>query len=102
MMTHAVLLRIRREVPKKDIERIFAELAAMKEKLSGMLSFAGGPYSSPEGLNKGFTHGFVMTFRDAAVRDAYLSHPAHEAVKGRVLEVLDGGIDGAVAFDFES
>ena len=102
MMTHAVLLRIRREVPKKDVERIFAELAAMKPKVPGMLSFAGGPYSSSEGLNKGFTHGFVMTFRDAAARDAYLAHPAHEAVKGRVLEVLDGGIDGAVAFDFES
>ena len=102
MMTHAVLLRIRREVPKMDVERIFAELAAMKEKVPGMLSFGGGAYSSSEGLNKGFTHGFVMTFRDARARDAYLAHPAHEAVKGRVLEVLDGGIDGAVAFDFES
>jgi len=102
MMTHAVLLRIRREVPKQEVERIFAELAAMQDKVPGMLSFAGGPYSSGEGLNKGFTHGFVMSFRDAAARDGYLAHPAHEAVKGHVLEVLEGGIDGAVAFDFES
>ena len=48
------------------------------------------------------THGFCMTFPDAAARDAYLPHPEHEKVKAVVLEVLDGGLDGVVAFDYES
>ena len=75
---------------------------ALREKIPGMLSFAGGPYSSPEGLNRGFTHAFVMTFRDERSRDAYLPHPEHEKVKETVLGALDGGIDGVIAFDFGS
>lgn len=102
MITHAVLLRIRADVPQRQIDTVFDELRGLGNKIPGILSFEGGPYSSDEGLNKGFTHGFVMTFPDAAARDAYLPHPDHEVVKGLVLEVLEGGLDGVVAFDFES
>jgi hypothetical protein len=41
-----------------------------------------------------------MTFTDARARDAYLPHPEHEQVKKLVLAILDGGLDGVVAFDF--
>ena len=74
----------------------------MKGKVPGLLSFAGGPYSSPEGLNKGYSHAFHMTFADAEARDAYLPHPEHEKVKRVALAQLAGGIDGVVAFDFEA
>jgi hypothetical protein len=102
MITHMVLLRIRKDAPRKDVDRIFHELALLKEKVPGLLSFSGGPYSSPEGMEKGFTHGFCMTFRDAAARDVYLPHPEHERVKKLVLAALDGGLDGVVAFDYAS
>jgi len=101
MIHHLVLLKIRRGVPKKEIDTLFALLAGMKKFVPGLESFAGGPYSSSEGLNKGYTHGFAMTFDDATARDEYLVHPEHEKIKERVLAVLDGGIDGVVAFDFE-
>jgi hypothetical protein len=42
-----------------------------------------------------------MTFKTAADRNAYLPHPEHEKVKAKVLAILDGGLDGVVAFDFE-
>ena len=100
MLTHVVLLKIRKNVPKTDVEHLFAEIGGLKSKIPGILSFSWGPYSSPEGLNRGFTHGFVMTFKDAAARDVYLPHPAHEVVKGHVLEVLSDGMDGVMAFDF--
>jgi hypothetical protein len=31
-----------------------------------------------------------------------LPHPEHEVVKAMVLKVLDGGLDGVVAFDYAS
>ena len=41
--------------------------------------------SSPEGLDQGYTHGFVMTFADATARDSYLKHPDHEKFKAAAL-----------------
>jgi hypothetical protein len=43
-----------------------------------------------------------MTFTDAKARDIYLPHPEHEVVKAMVLPVLQGGLDGVVAFDYAS
>jgi len=102
MITHMVLLRFRRDAPKQDVDRVFAELAGLKTRIPGLLSFSGGAYSSPEGMSKGFTHGFCMTFADAAARDVYLPHPEHERVKELVFALLDGGLDGVVAFDYAS
>ncbi len=102
MLHHLVLFKVRESVPQAEIERVFTALAGLNGKIPGIVSFAGGPYSSPEGLNRGFTHGFAMTFQDARSRDAYLPHPEHEKVKELVLAVLEGGIGGVVAFDFEA
>jgi hypothetical protein len=95
-----VLIRIRPDVSSGTVQRLFAEIAALRDTIPGIRDFSWGPYSSPEGLNRGFTHGFVMTFADEASRDAYLPHPEHERVKAQILEVLDGGLDAAVAFDW--
>jgi hypothetical protein len=102
MITHMVLFKLRRGVPQAEIDGIFADLAGLAQRIEGITSFAGGPYASPEGLQRGYTHGFCMTFASAAARDVYLPHPAHEAVKARVLKALEGGVAGALAFDFES
>ncbi len=102
MITHLVLLKIRKDVPQTQIARVFAALAGLKKSIRGIISFSSGAYSSPEGLQRGFTHAFCMTFENAAARDAYLPHPEHEKVKKIVLEVLEGGLDGVIAFDYES
>jgi hypothetical protein len=100
MVTHMVLFRVRTDVDLRAIERVMSQIGALQGRIPGILSYSWGAYASPEGLNRGFTHGFCMTFRDAAARDAYLPHPEHEKVKAAVLAILDGGIDGVLAFDF--
>ena len=102
MITHMVLFKVRPDVPRAEIDAIFADLSGLREEIAGITSFAGGAYASPEGLQRGYTHGFCMTFDSAAARDAYLPHPAHEVVKARVAAALEGGVAGALAFDFES
>jgi hypothetical protein len=98
---HVVLLKFKSTTSTKKVEEIFAALAGLQKKVPGIVDFSGGAYSSHEGLNQGFTHGFVMTFLDAASRDRYLPHPDHEVVKQMILPELDGGIAGVVAFDWE-
>jgi hypothetical protein len=98
---HIAFMRFLPQTPREEIGDVYAALEDLKTKIPGLLDFTGGPYSSPEGLNKGFTHAFVMTFEDAAARDVYLTHPAHETVKDQILALLDGGIDAVAVFDFE-
>jgi hypothetical protein len=102
MITHIVLLELKKSAKPAQIRAMFAALAGLKKKIPGIVSFEYGPYSSPEGFNKGYTHGFVMTFKSAKARDAYLPHPEHEKVKKKVLALLEGGLAGVVAFDFET
>lgn len=97
---HAVVLRLKRETTPEKVQEIFQALEAMRAKVPGLLDYSGGSYSSPEGLNQGFTHGFVMTFADEASRNTYLSHPDHEIVKGLIIPWLDGGLAGVIAFDW--
>lgn len=102
MIVHMVLLKIRPDVPAANVRQVFQAIGDLRESIPGIVDYSHGPYSSPEGLNRGFTHGFCMTFTSATARDNYLPHPLHEVVKGRVLEILDGGLDGVLAFDFEA
>lgn len=97
---HAVMLKLKAGTSPAKTREIFEALAALKSKIPGLLDFSGGPYSSPEGLNQGFTHGFVMTFADAASRDGYLPHPAHDEVKQLIFPELEGGLAGVIAFDW--
>jgi hypothetical protein len=101
MVVHMVLLRVKKGAAKAEVATVMESIGALAKVIPGITSYRWGPYSSPEGMSKGFTHGFCMTFDSAAHRDAYLPHPEHEKVKAKVLALLDGGLDGVVAFDFE-
>ena len=94
---HIVLFKIKPEVTTEEVTELFRLLAQLQQLIPGITYFAGGAYSSPEGLNQGYTHGFMMTFESVNARDAYLPHPEHERVKAALLSC----IEAALAFDFE-
>jgi hypothetical protein len=94
---HVVLVKFKAG-QEAQASPLFGALEALRSKLPGMISFRAGPNVSPERLNQGFTHGFVMTFADPAARDVYLVHPDHEKVKQRFLPL----VENVIVFDFES
>jgi hypothetical protein len=94
---HIVLVKIAAAKVHRYGELVKA-LNELKQQMPEFLAIQGGPYASPEGLNQGYTHGFVMTFANAAARDHYLTHPDHEKLKAAFLPDLEG----VVAFDFET
>jgi hypothetical protein len=59
-----------------EVIRRFAELKAL---VPGIDDFEWGENSSPEGLDHGHSHVFLLTFANARARDAYLVHPDHAA-----------------------
>jgi hypothetical protein len=98
---HIVLVRFRSDLTEGEIEGAFAQLAALKDVVPGMVDCHAGANVSPEGLARGFTHAFTMDFADAAARDAYLPHPDHKAAGARLRAAAAGGRDGLLVIDIE-
>jgi len=94
---HVALIKFKEGTSQEQIDKVFEQLLDLSETISGIEDYVSGMNSSPEGLNQGFTHGFVMTFTDATARDAYLKHPEHERVKVEVLPL----VESVLIFDFE-
>jgi hypothetical protein len=94
---HIALVKFKEGTSEEQINEVFDALLDITENIEGVEDYVSGPNSSPESLNKGYTHGFIVTFHDAAARDTYLSHPEHEKFKGMFVPLID---DIAV-LDFE-
>ena len=101
MIRHCVFIRFKADISAAERTSILADIAALQPLVPGYLSVEIGPNVSPEGLGKGYTDGFIIDFKDAAARDAYLVHPAHEKAGGRIVAAADGGVDGVFVYDFE-
>ena len=97
---HIVLLKFKPETKAEVISDFFADLSALESGIPEMLSYEHGPYSSNEGLNQDFTHGFVMTFSSETARDHYLTHPKHLDIATGVQQHLVQFPSGVIAFDF--
>lgn len=77
-LRHVVAFKFKDGTPAADIKRVEDAFAALKAKIPQIQSFETGLNNSPEGLNKGCTHGFILTFSSEKDRDAYLVHPDHK------------------------
>lgn len=94
---HMVICRFQAGTPAERIDQLMGMVLGMEGKIPGIVSIEGGPYDSPEGMNQGYSHGFLVTFESPAARDVYLPHPEHEVVRDALLP----HIESVVAFDFE-
>jgi len=95
---HVVCFKFKEDATKQQIakvEKAFEDLKK-KKKIAEIESLEWGTNNSPEGLNKGFTHCFILTFADEKARDAYLPHPDHKAF-GKVLKPI---LDDVFVIDF--
>lgn len=77
MLRHMVLYKFKDDAKPAQVQEVIDAFAALPSKIDTIAGFEMGTNVSPEGKSEGLTHAFVVTFRDAAGRDAYLAHPAH-------------------------
>jgi hypothetical protein len=98
MIRHIVLLKLR---DTAEAPHIFTALKALQSRIPGIIAITTGPDCSPEGLQRGFTHGFTVDFENAAARDAYLPHRAHQKVGAMIVAACEGGIDGVLVLEWE-
>lgn len=78
-LKHIVLFKFKESATEGDIHNVEEAFAKLPSKIVEIDNFEWGINNSPEGLNKGFTHAFLLSFKNEADRDAYLPHPDHKA-----------------------
>jgi len=101
MIRHCVFISFKASVSTTERASILSDIAALQAHVRGYLSIDIGPNVSPEGLGKSYNGGFIIDFKDAAARDAYLIHPDHEKAGGRIVAATEGGVDGVFVYDFD-
>ena len=78
-LRHVVLFGFNENVTPDEIKAVEAAFKALPDQIKSIKSFEWGTDISPEGLQKGHTHCFFLTFDSEKGRDKYLVHPAHKA-----------------------
>lgn len=79
LLRHVVMFGWKDGTDTAAIYKIANAFKELPSKIALIKSFEFGTNNSPEGLNKGLTHCFLVTFSSEADRDAYIVHPAHRA-----------------------
>lgn len=93
---HIVHFKFKADAKAEDVKKVETEFAALKGKISEVQTLDWGTDSSPEKLSDGFTHCWVLTFKNEKDRDTYLVHPAHKAF----VDVLKPVLEKPLVVDF--
>jgi hypothetical protein len=96
VLRHVVMFKFSDSATPANIQKIEEAFAMLPKKIEGIQSFEWGINNSPEGLNQGLTHCFILTFTSEKDRDAYLIHPAHKDFG----KSLGSDVEKVTVFDF--
>ncbi|WP_116127046.1 Dabb family protein [Lewinella sp. IMCC34183] len=89
LLRHAVFFSFKESASPEQITEVQQAFSALPDQIDGIVDYEWGTNNSPEGLNKGFTHAFFVTFEDEDARAAYLPHPAHQSFGEKLGPILD-------------
>lgn len=86
---HVVAFKFKDTTTDAQIDQIVKHFGQLQNDIPEIIAYEYGINVSPEGLDQGFTHVFLVTFKDKAGLDVYLPHPAHKAFVEKVLPLLE-------------
>jgi hypothetical protein len=95
---HVVVFKYKPGTTPEQIKQVTDAFRDLGKKIPGITGFETGVNNSPEKKNLDFTHVYMLTFEDAAARDAYLPHPEH-AKFGQLLGKL-GIVEDVFVVDY--
>jgi Stress responsive A/B Barrel Domain len=96
LLRHVVLFKFKQDSKPEDIKKVVDAFAALPKQIPTIVDFEWGTDVSPEKRSEGFTHCFLVTFRTAEDRDAYLPHPAHK----KFVELVGPHLDKPLVVDY--
>jgi len=96
VLRHVVLFKFKEGADQARIDKAEKAFAELPSKIDEVRDFEWGINNSPEGLDRGLTHCYLITFNSEEDRATYLPHPDHQAF----VKLLDGIIEEAVVVDY--
>lgn len=96
LLRHVVLLKFKENTTEQEIAKVEKAFSALPDKISAIKGYEWGTNNSPEGLNKGYTHCFLVTFESEEDRATYLPHPDHKAF----VDILEPHMEDALVIDY--
>jgi hypothetical protein len=86
---HVVCFKFKDDATKEQVTAIEKAFAELPKQIDTVTGYEWGTNVSPENHAQGFTHCFLVTFKDKAGLEAYIPHPAHKAFVDKLLPILD-------------
>lgn len=87
---HVVLFKFKEGTTPEQIARVESEFRKLPTLIDTIVDFEWGTSQTVETeLAQGYTHCFLVTFRDKAGLQTYLPHPAHTAFVDLVKPLVD-------------
>ena len=84
---HVFAFQWKQAATDEDKARAFRDISAFQGQIPGLLETHAGANISPRG--KGYTFGGIMRFKNQAALDAYVQHPAHQALLAWLVPLID-------------
>ena len=96
LLRHVVLVKFKEGTSQEDIAKVEEAFSALENQIPEIKDYEWGLNNSPEGLNDGLTHCFLVTFASEEDRAIYLPHPEHQAF----VKILRPHLEKAVVVDY--
>ncbi|MBI3414024.1 MAG: Dabb family protein [Verrucomicrobia bacterium] len=77
-LIHMVSFKFKDTATPAQIKEVEEAFRGLKKKIPQIRGLEWGTNISPEKHDKGFTHAWILSFKSAKERDAYLVHPEHK------------------------
>ena len=95
-LRHVVLFDFKDGMTEKSQDAIETKFTSLPGNISEIVAYEWGFNNSPEGLDDGYSHCFLVTFDDEAGRGAYIPHPSHKEFGG----IVRPNVEKVLVFDF--
>jgi len=89
LLQHVVLFKFKDDAKAEDVKKVEEAFIALKSQIKEIKAVEWGLNNSPENLNQGFTHCFLVSFASEKDREIYLPHPKHKEFVAKLGPVLD-------------
>ena len=86
---HVVCFKFKDDASRNQVSALEKAFAELSRKIDTITGYEWGTNVSPENHAQGFTHCFIVSFKDKKGLEAYLPHKDHKIFVEQLLPILD-------------